>query len=165
MYEPAHQYPVDVWDRVIATNLRSVFLGSRAVIPYMLKARKGAIINTCSTFGSFVARTLPAYTAAKGGVLMLTKQMAVDYGPMIRVNAISPGTIDSAMMRSVIAASPDPAGREQEFIESNPVLLRIGDPREIAYGVLFLASDESSFVVGADLFMGGGQGLFASPIS
>lgn len=120
------------------------------------------IVNTCSVFGSFVARTLPAYHAAKGGVLMLTKQMAVDYGPEIRVNCISPGTVDSAMMRSVIAAAPDPEARAREYADSNSVLRRVGDPREIAEGVLFLASDASSFMVGADLFMGGGQGLFSS---
>lgn len=163
VYEPVHTFPVETWDKVIATNLTSVFLGSKAVLPFMLQQGTGVIINTCSVFGSFASRTLPAYHAAKGGVLMLTKQMAVDYGPAIRVNCISPGTIDSAMMRSVIAQSDDPASREQEYKDSNPVLKRIGDPREIAYGVLFLASDESSFMVGADLFMGGGQGLFSSP--
>lgn len=163
VYGRVHEFPVEAWDRVIAVNLRSVFLGSRAAIPHMLEQDSGVIINTCSMFGSFASREFPAYHAAKGGILTLTKQMALDYGPQIRVNCISPGTIETGALRQAINSFPDPIAREEKYKRSNPVTNRLGDPREIAYGVLFLASEESAFMVGHDLQMSGGQGLMSSP--
>jgi NAD(P)-dependent dehydrogenase (short-subunit alcohol dehydrogenase family) len=88
---------------------------------------------------------------------MLTKQMALDYGPTIRVNCICPGATDTPLIRRSIARAPDPAARERELAAQGGVFKRLADPVEIAYGALFLASDESSFVTGHTLIVDGGH--------
>ena len=147
-------YDEDDWDKVLAVNLTGVFLGMKYAIPVMLKtAGKGAIVNT-SSMASIVAFTgLPAYSASKGGVSILTRLTAAEYADAgIRVNAIAPGAIDTGMTRSM----------PKDYIDGavNATLMgRIGTPEEIANLALFLASDEASFITGTETAVDGGYTL------
>jgi meso-butanediol dehydrogenase/(S,S)-butanediol dehydrogenase/diacetyl reductase len=154
-----HELDESDWDLVLDTNLKSVYLGSKAAIPQFLEQGHGNIVNTASTFALIAYPNYPAYCASKGGVLMLTKQMALDYGPEIRVNCICPGATETPRLRRSIAQSPDPVERERRLVESNRALRRWAQPREIAHAALFLASDDASFVTGHALYVDGGQTL------
>lgn len=139
------------WDAVLATNLKSVFLVSKYVLPHMIKRRRGAIVNTAGTFGFYGGLRFAAYCASKGGVVNLTKQMALDYAPYgIRVNCVCPGFIDTPMNASI------PPDRIAAIIKTQP-LGRAGEAEEVARSALFLASDEASFTTGAALLVDGGQ--------
>lgn len=147
------EMPEEAWDQVQAVNLRGVFLGIRHAIPEMLKTGGGSIINTASMAATVAFPTMASYCAAKGGVIMLTKTAAAEYaGQGIRVNAISPGTIQTAITTHL------PADMINAIIERNPVG-RIADPGEVASLALFLASDESRFITGADHLIDGGYTL------
>jgi NAD(P)-dependent dehydrogenase (short-subunit alcohol dehydrogenase family) len=151
--------PIEVWDRMIAVNLRGVFLGCRAVIPHMIAAGGGAIVNTSSTSGLQGVPLQGPYTASKGGVILLTRTLARSYGPQnVRVNAICPGPIDTPMLRTAAREIRDlTADRPRTPTRgSETVLGRIGTPEEIAAAVTFLVSDESSFITGVWLPVDGG---------
>jgi 3alpha(or 20beta)-hydroxysteroid dehydrogenase len=138
------------WDRVIAVNQTGVFYGMRAVIPAMKRAGNGSIINISSQIGHTggFEGELVAYVAAKTAVLGLTRNAALTLGPYgIRANSISPGMIDTALLG-------DPV-RNQPFVERVP-LRRVAQPLEVSHAVVYLASDESSYVTGADLMIDGG---------
>ena len=140
------------WDTVLEINAKGVFLGTKLAIPEMRRAGGGSIINISSTAGLVGSRTSSAYSASKGAVRLFTKSTAVQYGPEgIRANSIHPGPIDTAMGDQVW---PD-AGSREETIDRT-VLKRIGVPEDIANGALYLASDESSFMTGAELVIDGG---------
>jgi len=155
-----HEFTDDEWNYVLNLNLNALFRGVRAAIPHFLKKGRGNIINTASTFGLLATENYPAYCATKAGIVNLTRQMALDYGPNgIRVNCVCPGAIETTRFRG-FPPRPSPGFSEQqrtEMINSNKALLRMGRPEEVAYGVLFLASDESSFVTGHALMIDGGQ--------
>jgi NAD(P)-dependent dehydrogenase (short-subunit alcohol dehydrogenase family) len=140
------------FDRVIAINLRGVFLGMKYSLPHMVKNGGGSIINTASIAGLVGLKSAAAYCAAKAGVIALTRVAALEYGRYnIRVNAICPGAIDTPMVRRVGGGeAPGPA---MERISS---LNRVGQPEEIAKMALFLASDDSSFATGAPFIVDGG---------
>jgi cyclopentanol dehydrogenase len=140
------------WDRTFDVNARSVFLGTRAVIPHMQKAGKGNIINISSIYGLVGAPGASAYEASKGAVRLFTKSCAVDLAPFnIRVNSVHPGVIETQMTKDLLA---DPVIRPALL---GPTLLkRPAQPIEVSQAVLFLASDESSFVHGAELVVDGG---------
>ncbi|OGP96739.1 MAG: hypothetical protein A2157_04515 [Deltaproteobacteria bacterium RBG_16_47_11] len=141
------------WDRMINTNLKSIFLTCKRVIPEMIKIGKGKIINIASAYGMFGSPHTSAYSASKAGVINLTKQLAVDYSPMnIYVNAISPGLIETEMTRHKIE---DPQ-RLRYLLQFIP-LGRHGVPRDIAGAALFLASEDSDFVTGHNLIVDGGE--------
>jgi len=143
---------VEDWDRVININLRGVFLMSKYAIPAMLKGGKGTIINMGSLAAVSPSPNVAVYAAAKGGVVQLTKAMAVEYGAkQIRVNCIIPGFIETPMTAPII--SQDPAHRN--YSDFWP-LARLGQPDDIALASLYLASDESSFVTGTVLVVDGG---------
>jgi cyclopentanol dehydrogenase len=150
--KPVQDTTNEDWDRIFDVNARSVFIGTRAVIPFMQKAGKGNIINISSIYGLVGAPDASAYEASKGAVRMFTKSCAVDLAPFnIRVNSVHPGVIETQMTRDLLA---DPIIRPALL---GPTLLkRPAQPIEVSQAVLFLASDESSFVHGAELVVDGG---------
>jgi NAD(P)-dependent dehydrogenase (short-subunit alcohol dehydrogenase family) len=144
----------DGWQKIMDVNATGVFLGTKTAIPEMQRAGGGSIVNISSIMG-FVGGEggHPAYHASKGAVRIFTKAMAVKYGPdNIRVNSVHPGFMPP--MRTARNAGADPSAR-QKLIEQTP-LRRTGEPIEVANGVLFLASDEASFVTGTELVIDGG---------
>lgn len=156
-FAPAAELAVDSWQRVLDTNALGTWLACKAVIPAMLAQGAGTIVNMCSVSGTHGQPAFTAYSASKGAVLALTRNIAVDYGPAIRVNCISPGPTDTPAVRDAIAASPDPDAMLAEIEASNPIAKRLGRPIEIAYAALYLASDEASFCHGTNLLVAGGQ--------
>jgi NAD(P)-dependent dehydrogenase (short-subunit alcohol dehydrogenase family) len=147
-----HEMSEEDWDKIIDVNLKSMFLGSKRVIPEMLKQGKGKIINIASIAGLVGFAQSGAYCASKGGVIALTKEMALDYAPKkINVNCICPGVIKTAMTKDMIA---DPATKQ--FLESSTPYPRLGEPEDIAMAAVYLASDESDFVNGNLLVVDGG---------
>ncbi len=144
------------WDRVMAVNLKSVFLLARLIVPIMIKAGGGSIINIASGWGLAGGPRAAAYCASKGAVVLMTKAMAVDHGRQnIRVNCICPGDTDTGMLRSEAQQLGE---KEDRFLmeSAKRPLGRIGRPDEIARAALYLASDASSFVTGAALVVDGG---------
>jgi len=145
------------WDRVIDINLKGTFLVSKYAIPHMKKQRSGVIVNNSSDAGLIGNRSCPAYCASKGAVTIMTKAMALDYAKYgIRVNCVNPGTIDTPMLVREAETSADPAEYLRRMDAQSPIG-RVGRPEEVARAVLFLASDESSFVTGAALSIDGGM--------
>jgi meso-butanediol dehydrogenase / (S,S)-butanediol dehydrogenase / diacetyl reductase len=148
--------PEEEWDRVIGVNVRSVFLGCKYTIPFMKDNGGGSIINTASVAGIVGLKNLAAYTASKGAVMQLTKNVALDYASFgIRINALCPGVTATEMTLKVIADSPDPDATRRRYDTGRP-MGRIGEPNEIAQAALFLASDESTYITGTSLVVDGG---------
>jgi NAD(P)-dependent dehydrogenase (short-subunit alcohol dehydrogenase family) len=146
----------DDWDRVMAVNVKSVYLLSREVIPHMQKAGGGTIINTASGWGLAGGAKAAVYCASKGAVVLLTKAMAIDHGPQnIRVNCICPGDTDTSMLREEAQQLGEENSRFLAESAKRP-LGRVGSPDEIAQAALYLASDASSFVTGTALVVDGG---------
>lgn len=143
------------WDRVIAINLKSVFLFTKYAIPTMIKAGGGSIVNTGSSAAQIGIPDCDAYTATKGAIVQLTKSLAVEYGPYnVRTNCISPAAIMTPMMRQ---SNPENSTFDEErFLKLRTPLRRYGTPEEIAKIALFLASDESSYLNGAIIVADGG---------
>ncbi len=144
---------VEDWERVMDVNAKGVFLGTRYAIPEMQKAGGGSIINISSQLGLVgTDNSSPQYQASKGAVRIFTKTTAIQYAPdHIRANSVHPGPIVTPMTEERRA---DPATRE--LMLSRIPLARYGEPMDVAYGVLYLASDESSFVTGSELVIDGG---------
>jgi NAD(P)-dependent dehydrogenase (short-subunit alcohol dehydrogenase family) len=157
---PADELAVADWDRVIAVNLRGVFLCCKYAVPYLAAHERGSIVNIASMFGLVGAHHLPAYCAAKGGVIGLTKQLAVDYGPRgIRVNVICPGYVDNDMDQRRDRMPPEDAARDLAAREGAAALQPVGrqaDVAEIAAAVAFLASRDAAFITGAVVPVDGG---------
>ena len=154
------------WHFILNLNLNSIYYGSRAVLPHFLGKGRGTIVNTASTFGILAAQDNAAYCTTKAAVINLTRQMALDYGTRgIRVNCICPGATDTPRFRGMppraIFASGLPPDQIDRLSTLNRALNRVAAPEEIAYGVLFLASDEASFVTGSALVVDGGQTIDA----
>jgi len=148
------ELPVEEWDRVVNTDLRGVFLCLKHEIPLMLKQGGGAIVNTSSGAGIKGFRSEAAYVAAKHGVVGLTKAAALDYAQSnIRINAVPPGIIDTAMMQRFSGGTPE----GYKAVTSQEPVGRMGQPEEIAAAVLWLCSDAASFVTGHTMVVDGGQ--------
>jgi cyclopentanol dehydrogenase len=150
--KPVQDTTNEEWDRIFDINARGVFLGTRAVVPYMQKSGKGNIVNVSSIYGLVGAPSAAAYEASKGAVRLFTKACAVDLAPFnIRVNSVHPGVIATQMTRDLLA---DPV---ISVALLGPTLLkRPGQPVEVSNAVLFLVSDESSFIHGAEIVVDGG---------
>ena len=138
-------------------NVRGVFLVSKYVVPYMLKRRSGSIINMSSTIADIGLADRASYAASKGAVLALTRAMQVDYAPYgIRVNALLPGTIHTPFVEKYLRESyPNPEDG-LKAIRKRQLTAELGKPDDVASAALFLASDESSFVMGSAFFVDGG---------
>lgn len=150
--------PAD-FDRCLAVNLRGAYLMSRAVIPDMLRLGKGSIIHMASVTGILGLPGIAVYSATKGALIALARAMSTDYARFgIRVNAVSPGTIDSPMLHDFVARQSNPEAIRRQFDEMHPIG-RVGTIEEVANVFLFLASDEASFVTGANYEVDGGLGV------
>jgi len=143
------------WDRLMSVNLKGVFLCSRAAIPVMQR-NGGVIVNVASELGLVGGSEIAAYCASKGGVVQLTKAMAIDHaGDGIRVNCVCPGPVSTPLLEAIIRASSDPE-EERRHIAEKTLLKRLGRPEEIANVILFLASEESSYLTGSVVAADGG---------
>jgi NAD(P)-dependent dehydrogenase (short-subunit alcohol dehydrogenase family) len=156
-YANAENTPEETWDRIIDVNLKSHFLMAKYAIPELRKRGGGVIINNASVQGLQSMKGVPPYAASKGGVLSLTRQLAVEYAAEgIRVLAICPGTIDTEMVRAVAAQEGgDIEATLRRYGQSHPIG-RIGTGQDIANVVLFLASDKASFMTGEYVCVDGG---------
>jgi NAD(P)-dependent dehydrogenase (short-subunit alcohol dehydrogenase family) len=156
LVRPLTESTLSEWHHVLDTNLTGVFLCSKYAIPVMAERSGGSIINLASVASYVAFPGDAAYCASKGGLLMLTKQMALDYARLkIRVNCICPGFIVTPELDHYLAQQPDPKAARAEVERLHP-LGRLGEPDEIAHAAVFLASDESSFVTGSPLIVDGG---------
>jgi NAD(P)-dependent dehydrogenase (short-subunit alcohol dehydrogenase family) len=155
-HKPSDEIEEKDWERVINIDLKGVFLCTKHAAPYMKKAGGGSIINFSSAFG-LVGGEDPVYHAAKGGVRMLTKSDAYYYAKyQIRVNSVHPGYILTPMLQAVIDNAPEGAEAVRRHIGDRTLLGYIGEPDDIAYGVLYLASDEARYVTGSELIIDAG---------
>ena len=157
---PLHEYPFEEWDRLVRVNLTGVFHGIRAAAPIMLAGGGGSIVNTASISGTRPAAGEGPYSAAKAGVVALTASAALEYAPTIRVNAVSPGMIRTALTQPLLEGFPDEADR---YVRTTPAG-RIGEPEDVADVVTFLCSDLARFVTGQNLVVDGGMTLHGSGI-
>jgi NAD(P)-dependent dehydrogenase (short-subunit alcohol dehydrogenase family) len=143
--------PPEEWRRVVEVNLTGTYLVSRAALPALAAADQGAITNIASIYGLVGGSLSPAYAAAKGGVVNLTRQMALEWAPRVRVNCVCPGVIETPMTAPLLA---DPAFREAA-VRRHP-LGRLGRPEDVAAAILYLSSDEAAFITGVALPVDGG---------
>ena len=147
----------DDWDNTFARNVTSTFLMSKSVIPIMLELGSGAIVNLGSAAGLAARRSLAAYSASKGAIIALTRQMAADYGPRgIRVNCVCPGPTATVNFQRNIAKSTDPAELQRKR-ESEQFLKRLGQPADIANAIAFLVSDDAAWITGHAYPVDGGN--------
>jgi len=143
------------WDRLMSVNLKGVFLCSKAAIPVMQR-NGGVIVNVASELGLVGGSEIAAYCASKGGVVQLTKAMAIDHAADgIRVNCVCPGPVSTPLLEAIMGASSDPEGERRRIAEKT-LLKRLGRPEEIANVILFLASEESSYLTGSVVAADGG---------
>jgi NAD(P)-dependent dehydrogenase (short-subunit alcohol dehydrogenase family) len=152
-----HEVRDDEWDRVLRLNLNGIRYGTEFVIQHFVEQSYGNIIITASSHGILGVQNSAAYCATKAALINLTRQMALDYGPAVRVNCVCPGPIDTPRLRGwPPAPSRRPDDDERRSVRVR-ALKRLGRPEEVAYAVLFLASDESSYITGHPLVIDGGQ--------
>jgi NAD(P)-dependent dehydrogenase (short-subunit alcohol dehydrogenase family) len=152
-----HETSVELWDRVMAVNVRGVFLVAKAVLPYMIEAHRGSIINMSSCIAEIGLANRASYAASKGAVLSLTRQMQADYASHgIRVNALLPGTIHTPFVDRYLQDSYDDPAVGLEVLKRRQLTGDLGQPEDVAFAALYLASDESRFALGSGLFVDGG---------
>jgi NAD(P)-dependent dehydrogenase (short-subunit alcohol dehydrogenase family) len=155
--KPTHELTQEEWDRVMNVNVKGVFLCTKHAIPQMMAAKKGSIINLSSIYGLVSAPDVPPYHASKGAVRLMTKTDALIYAPNgIRVNSIHPGFIWTPMVEGYLEDTGGDMTEGRKAVDSLHPLGHMGEPNDIAYGVLYLASDESKFVTGSELVIDGG---------
>ena len=155
-----HEYDTADWERVLRVNLTGVWAGIRAAVPHLLAGGGGSIVSTASISGTRPAAGEAPYAASKAAVAALTASAALEYGPQIRVNAVSPGMIRTTMTAPWFEYMPD---QEERFVTSTPAA-RVGDPEDIADVVLFLCSDLARFVTGQNIVVDGGLTLHGSGV-
>ena len=154
---------IDAWERVLRVNTTSVLLCCKAVIPYMQKQGKGSIINTASFVATMGAATSQiAYTASKGGVLSMSRELGVQFAREgIRINALSPGPVNTPLLQELFAKDKERAARRLVHIPMG----RFADASEIAAAVAFLTSDDSSFITASNFLVDGGiSGAYVTPL-
>ncbi len=144
------------WDRIMAVNLRAAFLCCKYCIPPMIEKGGGVVINVSSEAGIVAIKNQIAYNVSKAGLISLTKSIALDFASQnIRANCVCPGTTETSLVASALAKQADPERARRELERVRPAN-RLGKPEEIAYGILYLASDESPYATGAILSVDGG---------
>ncbi|HEY2042340.1 MAG TPA: 3-oxoacyl-ACP reductase [Jatrophihabitans sp.] len=154
---------LDAWRRVQEVNLTSVYLCCKAALPYMLEQKRGSIINTASFVAVMGAATSQiSYTASKGGVLAMSRELGVQFAREgIRVNALCPGPVNTPLLRELFAKDPERAARRLVHVPMG----RFAEPDELAGAVLFLASDDSSFITASQFLVDGGiSGAYVTPL-
>jgi NAD(P)-dependent dehydrogenase (short-subunit alcohol dehydrogenase family) len=154
---------LEAWRRVQEVNLTSVYLCCKAVLPYMLEQKRGSIINTASFVAVMGAATSQiSYSASKGGVLSMTRELGVQFAREgVRVNALCPGPVNTPLLKELFAADAERAARRLVHVPMG----RFGEPEEMANAVLFLASDESSFMTASTFLVDGGiSGAYVTPV-
>jgi NAD(P)-dependent dehydrogenase (short-subunit alcohol dehydrogenase family) len=154
---------LEAWKRVQDVNLTSVYLGCKAVLPYMLAQGSGSIVNTASFVATLGAATSQiSYTASKGGVLAMTRELGVQFARQgVRVNALSPGPVATPLLMELFASDPERAQRRTVHIPVG----RFAEPEEIAAAVAFLASDDASFITASNFLVDGGiTGAYVTPL-
>lgn len=159
--KPILETTVEEWDAVMASNLRSVFLGTKLAHPLLVKSGSGAIVNVSSVHAIATSKDIAAYAASKGGLLALTRAMAIEFAPdNIRVNAILPGAVDTPMLRAGLNRGHAGSGTLLDRLENlarRTVNGRVGQPMEIAHSIYFLADNvQSSFMTGQAIVVDGG---------
>ena len=157
---PLHDWAPEEWDRLLAVNLTGVFLGFRAAVPHIHASGGGSIVSTASISGTRPAAGEAPYAAAKAGVTAITASAALEYGPSIRVNSVSPGMILTALTAPLLQFLP----HERERYERTTPLGRIGRPEDIADVVVFLCSDLARFITGQNIVVDGGMTLHGSGV-
>ena len=153
----AHKNSVENFNKVMDTNLKGTFICTKYAVPYILKTGPGSVVNVASIY-SIVASDVPFYDASKGGMRAMTKAVAIIYsGDQIRFNSVHPGNIDTPLFRK-LAQMIDKEGVDHaiKMLSVTNPLRRMGTPEDVANGILFLASDESSYVNGTELVIDGG---------
>ncbi|HEY6866709.1 MAG TPA: glucose 1-dehydrogenase [Candidatus Eisenbacteria bacterium] len=154
--KPTHEITAEEWDRVMAVNVKGTFFCTKHAIPLMRRTGSGSIINLSSVYGLVGAMDAPPYHASKGAVRLMTKTDALFYArDGIRVNSIHPGFIWTPMVEHFLAAAGDVAAARAALDALHPIG-HVGQPDDVAYGILYLASDESRFVTGSELVIDGG---------
>ena len=155
--KPTHEITLEEWQKVIDINLNGVFLCTKHVIPYMKNNGSGSIINLSSIYGIVSAADIPPYHASKGAVRIMTKTDALHYAAdNIRVNSVHPGYIWTPLVENMGKESEEGVEKFRENLDSMHPIGHVGEPDDIAYGILYLASDESKFVTGSELLIDGG---------
>ena len=155
--KPTHEVSKDEWENLMSINVTGVFLCIKYVIPYMQKSAGGSIINLSSIYGLVGAADLPPYHASKGAVRLMSKNDALTYAKdNIRVNSVHPGFIWTPLVEALAKDSPEGPEAFKKALDSRHPIGHVGESDDIAYGVLYLASDESKFVTGSELIIDGG---------
>lgn len=155
--KPTHEVTEAEWDALMAVNVKGVFFCTKHVIPHLKAAGAGSIINLSSVYGIVGAGDVPPYHASKGAVRLMTKNDALIYAPdKIRVNSIHPGFIWTPMVENFAAALPVAMEEARKAMAAKHPLGHLGEPEDVAWGIVFLASDESKFVTGSELVIDGG---------
>jgi NAD(P)-dependent dehydrogenase (short-subunit alcohol dehydrogenase family) len=155
--KPPHELSEEEWDRVMNINLKGVFFCNKYAVPYMINSGSGSIVNVASVYGIIGCDT-PVYDASKGALRAMTKSDAIvlrNY--RIRVNSVHPGNIDTPLFRKLVEKIGGGVEYTAKILSAPVPMQRMGKPEEIAYGILFLASDEASYVTAAELVMDGGM--------
>jgi NAD(P)-dependent dehydrogenase (short-subunit alcohol dehydrogenase family) len=155
--KPTHKLTEEEWDEVQAVNVKGVFFCTKHAVPHLQEAGGGSIVNISSIYGIIGAPDIPAYHASKAAVRVMTKTDALLYvNDRIRVNSIHPGYIWTPLVASMGKKFPDGVEAFRKHLDSLHPVGHVGEPNDVAYGILYLASDESKFVTGAELVIDGG---------
>ncbi|MFJ5760631.1 SDR family NAD(P)-dependent oxidoreductase [Neobacillus sp. NPDC093182] len=155
--KPTHEVDEEEWDKVFSVDVKGVYFGTKHAIPYMKENKQGSIVNFSSIYGLVGSHELAPYHAAKGAVTIMTKKDAVTYGKdNIRVNSVHPGTIMTSLVKELGSRMEGGLSAYEKLMASKHPIGHAGEPEDVAYGVLFLASDEAKFVTGSQLVIDGG---------
>lgn len=155
--KPTHEIAAEEWDKVMDINVKGVFFCTKHVIPYMQKQGGGSIVNLSSIYGIISAQDIPPYHASKGAVRLMTKTDALLYAKdKIRVNSIHPGFIWTPLVEDLGKQFSEGVSAFRKHIDELHPIGHVGEPNDIAYGILYLASDEAKFITGSELVIDGG---------